>query len=489
MPTFEESGYPGFDGVQWYGIVGPGEPARRRSSKRLNEEINKALASPELRERLSGEALEPMPMTPEQFGQYIRDDIARWTKLAKERNIEITDDPRVADEHRPSAWRTTRRRADANAPPVTRILAEFVATHPSRGWSDAVEREAHRTFLNWLGCAIGASRHPTVEAALAAVQELGPAPQATLLGRRERVDIGERRAGERHLVAHVRLRRHAPEDDHPSRRARSRRRCSRSPSTGRERAAQLIDALVLGIDVACRVGNVIYPDHYDRGWHITGSTGMLGAAAACARLLRLDAQRTAMALGIAASQPVGVREQFGTMTKPFHPGAAARAGLIAALLAKHGFTASAARARGAARLRADVLDQVRLERDHRRARRALRDLVQHVQAVRLRHRHPPEHRRLRAAARGARRCTPADIERIDLRVHPLVLELTGKKAPRTASRASSASTTRAPPASSSARRARASSPTTMVARRRRGGAARPRHAPRSTMRSTRRPPT
>ena len=102
----------------------------------------------------------------------------------------------------------------------------------------------------------------------------------------------------------------------------------------------MIDALVLGIDVACRVGNTMYPDHYDRGWHITGSTGMLGAAAGCARLLRLDEHQTAMALGIAASQPVGLREQFGTMTKPFHPGAAARAGLTSALLARHGFTAS-----------------------------------------------------------------------------------------------------------------------------------------------------
>ena len=81
----------------------------------------------------------------------------------------------------------------------------------------------------------------------------------------------------------------------------------------------MIDALVLGIDVACRIGNIVYPDHYDRGWHITGSTGMLGAAAGCARLLKLDAKKTAMALGIAASQPVGLREQFGTMTKPFHP--------------------------------------------------------------------------------------------------------------------------------------------------------------------------
>ena len=90
VPTFAESGYPGFDGVQWYGIVGPANlpPA---IVKRLNEEIDKLLQNPELAERLSAEALEPMPMSPEQFGRYIRDDIARWSKLAKERNIEIND--------------------------------------------------------------------------------------------------------------------------------------------------------------------------------------------------------------------------------------------------------------------------------------------------------------------------------------------------------------------------------------------------------------
>jgi tripartite-type tricarboxylate transporter receptor subunit TctC len=90
VPTFEELGHKGFDGVQWYGIVGPANlPAP--IVKRLSDEINKAIESPELRERLAGEALEPMPMTPEQFAQYIRDDIARWTKLAKARHIEITD--------------------------------------------------------------------------------------------------------------------------------------------------------------------------------------------------------------------------------------------------------------------------------------------------------------------------------------------------------------------------------------------------------------
>ncbi len=90
VPTFEELGYKGFDGVQWYGIVGPAKlPAPIVAQ--LNTEINKLLADPELRERLSGEALEPMPMTPEQFGRYMRDDIAKWSKVAKERNIELVD--------------------------------------------------------------------------------------------------------------------------------------------------------------------------------------------------------------------------------------------------------------------------------------------------------------------------------------------------------------------------------------------------------------
>jgi tripartite-type tricarboxylate transporter receptor subunit TctC len=90
VPTFEELGYKGFDGVQWYGIVGPANlpPAIVAT---LNKTINDALADPALRERLAGEALEPMPMTPEQFGQYMKDDIAKWTRVAKDRHIELTD--------------------------------------------------------------------------------------------------------------------------------------------------------------------------------------------------------------------------------------------------------------------------------------------------------------------------------------------------------------------------------------------------------------
>ena len=90
VPTFEESGFKGFDGVQWYGIVAPAK-LPEEITKRLNAEINKALASPALRQRLSGEAIDPMPMTPEQFASFIRADIARWRALASERGISLDD--------------------------------------------------------------------------------------------------------------------------------------------------------------------------------------------------------------------------------------------------------------------------------------------------------------------------------------------------------------------------------------------------------------
>jgi 2-methylcitrate dehydratase PrpD len=185
--------------------------------------------------------------------------------------------------------------------------------------------------------------------------------------------------------------------------------------------------VVLGIDVSCRVGNAMYPDHYDRGWHITGSTGTLGAAAACARLLGLNAQQTAMALGIAASQPVGMREQFGTMTKPFHPGAAARAGLMSALLAKQGFTASA-KALEAPR---GMMQTISTKNDwseitHELGQRfeiSCNSYKPFACGIVI---HPSIDACAQLRALGV---TPLQVERIELKVHSLVLELTGKREP------------------------------------------------------------
>ena len=316
--------------------------------------------------------------------------------------------------------------ADPNAPAITQALAQFVATHPSRGWSEAVDHEAHRTFVNWLGCAVGAARHEAVDAALWAVQMLQPAAQAQVLGRTERVDMASA-AFVNGISSHT-----FDFDDthlktiiHPAGPVASAllALAEHQGSSGRA----LIDALVIGIDVSCRVGNVVYPEHYDRGWHITGSTGMLGAAAGCARLLGLDVEQTTMALGIAASQPVGLREQFGTMTKPLHPGAAARAGLMSALMARHGYTASP-RALEAPR---GLLQVVSSKCDWAQA---TNELGQRFEISFNTYKpfacgiviHPSIDACVQLRAQGI---TLEQIDRVELRVHSLVLELTGKKEP------------------------------------------------------------
>ncbi len=90
VPTFEEAGFKDFDAVQWYGIVGPAKmPAE--ITRKLNAEINKALASPAFQQRLVAEAIDPMPMTPEQFGSFIQAEIVRWSRLARERKISLDD--------------------------------------------------------------------------------------------------------------------------------------------------------------------------------------------------------------------------------------------------------------------------------------------------------------------------------------------------------------------------------------------------------------
>jgi tripartite-type tricarboxylate transporter receptor subunit TctC len=88
VPTLVEAGYPGFDAVQWYGVVGPAAMPPTLV-KLLNDTLNQVLTGPDLRDRLAAEAVEPQPMTPEAFGQFIRADIARWTKLAHDRKIDL----------------------------------------------------------------------------------------------------------------------------------------------------------------------------------------------------------------------------------------------------------------------------------------------------------------------------------------------------------------------------------------------------------------
>jgi len=317
--------------------------------------------------------------------------------------------------------------ADHHAPPVTQILAKFISSHPSKGWDDTVDHEAHRTFMNWVGCAIGAAKHESVQATLAAMQEFQTAEQSSILGRSEKVDMASAALingisshtfdfDDTHLKTII----------HPAGPIASAILAlgEKIGASGRD----LIDALVIGIDVSCRIGNAMYPNHYDRGWHITGSTGTVGAAAACARLLKLSEHQTTMALGIAASQPIGFREQFGTMTKPFHPGGAAKAGLTSALMAKHGFTASlkALEApRGMIQTVSTKYDWSEITQElGERFEISLNTYKPFACGIVI---HPSIDACVQLRNQGV---TADNLERLELKAHSLVLELTGKKTPK-----------------------------------------------------------
>ncbi|MGN6549585.1 MAG: MmgE/PrpD family protein, partial [Pararhizobium sp.] len=191
-----------------------------------------------------------------------------------------------------------------------------------------------------------------------------------------------------------------------------------------------VSALVAGVEVECRIGNAVYPDHYDRGWHITGTAGVFGAAAATGRLLGLNERQMTFALGIAATQASGLREMFGTMCKSFHPGRAAQNGAMAAFLAHAGFDSSE-RAIEAPRGFANVLST---KQDYaeilgglgERWEAALNTYKPFACGIVI---HPTIDgcRQLREEL-GKR---IGAIRGVELATHPLVLELTGKTAPQT----------------------------------------------------------
>jgi 2-methylcitrate dehydratase PrpD len=317
---------------------------------------------------------------------------------------------------------------DSAALSPTRTLARYVVSARFEDLSDPVRHEARRTLLNWMACAIGGSRHEAVAIAIRALTPYAGPPRATV-GRRERFDP-------LHAALFNGISSHVLDFDdthlktviHPAGPVASAilALAEVQPTTGRD----FLNALVLGVEVECRIGNAVYPAHYDIGWHITGTTGVFGAAAAAAKLLGLDEQHLLWAFGLAATQPVGLRDMFGTMTKSFHPGRAAQNGLTAAVLAAGGFTsaeASIEAKRGWAHVLSTERDLTQITKDLGKSYEILLNtykpfacgIVLHPAidgCIELRNRH-----QLAAEA----------IDSIALTVNPLVLELTGKRTPRT----------------------------------------------------------
>ena len=230
----------------------------------------------------------------------------------------------------------------APAPPdVTGTLARYVVAARYEDLPPNVRKEAARTLINWVGVAVGGSHDDTIDRAVAAMAPFSGKPEATVFGRKEKLDIFNAafmNAVSSHIFdyddTHLKTIIHPAGPVCPSLLAMS----QRQPVTG----TQFLNAFVLGMETELRIGNCVYPSHYDMGWHITGSCGMFGSAAACGKLLGLDNQQMIYALGVAASQPVGLKIQFGSMTKAFHPARATQNGMLAAHLAKQGYTSAEA---------------------------------------------------------------------------------------------------------------------------------------------------
>jgi 2-methylcitrate dehydratase PrpD len=220
----------------------------------------------------------------------------------------------------------------------TQKLAEYLVHGGIKDVPADVRHEAKRAILNYVGCAIGGSREPAVEAAIKAFAPYSGNPTASILGRSERMDPLHAS-----LVNGISSHVHDYDDTtpknyiHPSSPVAS--ALFAYASVQPVRGADFLNAFVLGFEAESRIGNAVYPAHYDAGWHITGTAGVFGAAAAIGKLLALSEQQMIWALGLAATQAAGLREMFGSMAKSLHPGRAAQNGYASALLAQAGFTA------------------------------------------------------------------------------------------------------------------------------------------------------
>jgi 2-methylcitrate dehydratase PrpD len=312
---------------------------------------------------------------------------------------------------------------------VSRALARYIVSAKFESLPVAVRKEAARTLLNWVGCTVGGSAHETVDNAIAALAQFSGPAEATILGRKERLDILHA-ALINGISSHV-----LDYDDthtrnivHPAGPV-----VSAILALSEHQAASgadFVTALVVGVDVECRIGNAVYPKHYDTGWHITGTAGVFGAAAAAGKLLGLSEKQMLWAIGLAAAQPVGLQEMFGTMTKSFHPGRAAQNGLTAALLASQNFTSS----EQSLEAKYGWVNVVSTGHDYNYITNQLGSryeisnntykpfacgVVMHATidgCIQLRNEH---------------KLAADSIESVELKVHPLVMQLTSKKSPQT----------------------------------------------------------
>ncbi len=218
---------------------------------------------------------------------------------------------------------------------VTATLVEWALARDTARLPADVREAARRCVLDWMGVALAGASDPLIRILTGAAQDEGGYPACAMVAQHERV-APLQAALINGAAGHV-----LDYDDvntgmtgHPT--AAILPALLALAETRDASGAELIAAFVAGYETAARVGLLVAPGHYARGYHNTCTIGVIAAAAGCARLLRLDANAAARAIGIAATQASGLKSQFGTQCKPFHAGVAAQNGLRATLLAARG---------------------------------------------------------------------------------------------------------------------------------------------------------
>jgi 2-methylcitrate dehydratase PrpD len=222
---------------------------------------------------------------------------------------------------------------------ATTRLAEFVVKTSLRDCPDAVLFQTRRATLDSIGVMLAGAAEPVAQSVRAVARAEGGVALCTVLGTSMRTAPGwaalaNGAAGHAHDF-----------DDtnfalmgHPSVPLLATALAAAEAETADGAALAL--AYIIGFEIDAALGIALNPEHYTRGWHATSTIGTLGCAAAAAKLLALDVAQTRHALGIAASMASGLKENFGSMTKPYHAGHAAQSGVRAAQLAREGMTAS-----------------------------------------------------------------------------------------------------------------------------------------------------
>ncbi len=318
---------------------------------------------------------------------------------------------------------------DTAAVTLTKTLCAHLA---GTRYSDLTPRalsEARRGVLDWLGCALAGSRHPTLDKLVGVLEAAGGRPQATVLGRNLKLGLldaplANGQAG--HLLDYddthmggVVLHTSSPVL------AALFALAERTPVSG----SDFMLAYAVGFEAGVRAGHTA-PGHHRGGWHLTGTLGSMAAGVAAGKLLGLDGQRLTYAMGIAATQAGGMQQNRGTMCKSFHAGKAAANGVLAALLAERGFDSTQEiieGRKGFCRIYSDTAEPGQLTADlggpwlietngHKpyACGVVLHPLIDAVVAL-----------------RGQTPLDPSAVESIDLRLHPLVLSITGVVEPST----------------------------------------------------------